>query len=740
MAVFAIVVECVIPITKETGASLVPDRPAGLTLPRGRRFWTALLVLVTIAPPFLVLVSGRAYGGYDFLNYFIPHAERARRDFLGEGALPLWDPYQFAGTPHAGSLQDGTFYPPHLLLLLLPAGVAFQVLVACHLALAAFGTYRLARSLPAGRPASTLAAIAYALSFTLGARVAAGHYAPFVTMTQAPLLLFLIRHLMERPRWDRACVLGLYGGAVLLSGHPQFLYHLAAVATAFAAAGLVRLRRSGRPVGHPLLLLGLAFGISLSVGSPNLLSALEIRSHTLRGEVDAAGVYADVPPDFAFLPRDFVSYLIPLLPRGQFIQDDRWSGFWHEKAPYVGVLPLMCAAFALCSRPRRPIALFLGGLALAALLDAAARHLPFHALFARLLPGYGSFRVPARTVWVATLALSLLAGIGWDHWTGSQNRRRWLLPSLGLGIAVLLGGTLYLRFGGGGEVLLFVTCAAGSAALLMAARMDRPGWKVAACGLAALELAGHAWSVIPTVPRRTQTASPWYLPDLGPEPSRFRVLDLTEQGYRSAVSGVRLMDGYGYPLSAATRRLYASAWDPPAPIEFNRLGAGREIAHPEILDLLNVGWIVCARPPPERGLIETSHGGALVLYRRPTAGPAAFLRSGPVSVHRRRNALEAQVVVNEDDRLILSESWMPGWRADVDGHPQEVCRYQEALIAVPLPPGTHRVRLVYRPRTLLAGLWISGTASLVTGGTLVVLLFRRRRNRRAQPLPPPSGA
>jgi hypothetical protein len=69
-----------------------------------------------------------------------------RRDSLARyGQWPLWNAQILAGQPFAADPLAGMWYPPNLLLLLLPVTAAVNVLVGLHLTGAGCGVYRLLR-------------------------------------------------------------------------------------------------------------------------------------------------------------------------------------------------------------------------------------------------------------------------------------------------------------------------------------------------------------------------------------------------------------------------------------------------------------------------------------------------------------------------------------------------------------------------------------------------------------------
>jgi len=708
-------------------------------VPRKRRFPAVCLATAALAVPLAAWGRGETHAGGDLITFHLPHWETIRRDLSRHGSAPLWDFFQYGGTPLAGSGQDVLSFPPYRLMARLPSTVVLEILVALFLAWCAWGTYRLIRSYRAGREASVLGAIAYTLSFTLMGRVAAGHFGVLAVLCQAPLLLYLIRRLILRPSCERAMRVALAGALLLLVGHPSFLYQLGVLAAALAIAELAGARRESRPVGRPLLLISAALAAALLMSALHLLPILEVRSHATRGSLDASALYAHNPPDFSFTPRDLTTFWLPLYPRADFVQGDRFEFYWFEKAVYAGLLPLLAAGFvALHPWPRG--ARFLGMVFVIALADGMNRHLPVHAVLCAVLPGYGSFRVPARAVWMCTLTLSLLAALGWDRAVSRslEPARRRRVIGAGAVAALGVGLALAIRFGIHGELAILGALLAAGIGLLVLAGRHPIGSSRAVLLLTGIELLAQALAVLPTAPRSSLDEPLWYVKHLGTDLSSYRVLDLTEGGYIPARHGVRNMNGYGYPVLDATRRLYASAWEVPPKENFNTLGTGGRIVHPRPLDLLNVGWVLARGAPPEEGLVEVARREEIVLYRRPSACPYAFAGPHEAGAERAADTIRVRLRLSVPETLVISESWMPGWRARVGFQPAVVRPFEGALLSIDLPAGEHEVVLAYEPSPHRIGRWISVIAAVAVLTTLLVSCLRWRRA--AQPLAPPSGA
>jgi hypothetical protein len=72
--------------------------------------------------------------------------------------------------------------------------------------------------------------------------------------------------------------------------------------------------------------------------------------------------------------------------------------------------------------------------------------------------------------------------------------------------------------------------------------------------------------------------------------------------------------------------------------------------------------------------------------------------------------------------LVRLETDLPGWRADVDGHPLPIRRASDLFQAVPVPAGNHTIRFSYRPPNILFG-----ELAFVAGVVLLAASGRRRR-------------
>jgi hypothetical protein len=95
---------------------------------------------------------------------------------------------------------------------------------------------------------------------------------------------------------------------------------------------------------------------------------------------------------------------------------------------------------------------------------------------------------------------------------------------------------------------------------------------------------------------------------------------------------------------------------------------------------------------------------------------------------RKMDRLAAEVETSAPGWLVAVESWDPGWKARVDGHPVEVVPANVLFCAVRVPAGRHHVELTYRPPGLAPGLLLSASAAGVGLGAVAARRRGKGRN------------
>ncbi|GIF71386.1 YfhO family protein [Asanoa siamensis] len=88
--------------------------------------------------------------------------------------------------------------------------------------------------------------------------------------------------------------------------------------------------------------------------------------------------------------------------------------------------------------------------------------------------------------------------------------------------------------------------------------------------------------------------------------------------------------------------------------------------------------------------------------------------------------LAARVEAQGAGFLVVADALQHGWAATIDGEPADLLPADHGLVAIPVPPGTHTIRLEYRMPLHNAGAWISGTTLTLLLGIALGTLRRRR--------------
>lgn len=113
--------------------------------------------------------------------------------------------------------------------------------------------------------------------------------------------------------------------------------------------------------------------------------------------------------------------------------------------------------------------------------------------------------------------------------------------------------------------------------------------------------------------------------------------------------------------------------------------------------------------------ISTNDGYRGEVFLAQSHGTVSFAAWSP-------NRLTVDVDATDDDVVVINQNYFSGW-SSAQGSVVE----REGLLAVPVPRGRRRIELVYRPRSVLLGLSITGATAL---GTMLWLLRSRRLRKR----------
>ena len=394
----------------------------------------ALSVVVGYGLLFLVFFGLVVFSKYilapgDGISYFVPNYY---------SRTLLWDVSIWGGFPAIGDAQKMFWYPPALLLSLIPR--SWDLFIISAYVLAASFTYGYTHSLTRSRLAAAVSGLCYGLSGFMIAHI--GHAAIVHTTAWLPLIVWAYSALSSRERFDPVwfAIATVGVACAALAGHPQMFTYVVILSAAFALimglkATMPRMRY------YSTCFATLLIGIGLS--AIQLVPTMELAPHTLRA---------------ALTFQEFVAYQLPLrqLPMVIFpflyggapasFYATPYFGAWpsspdgwgaSELTGYVGLLPLMLAAVGFVVNRRQLTPWFWAAVAVTALLLVVGESTPL-AFITYHVPVVNKFRAPARYFFAFSFAVSILAGLGVASFIKGAVTRRVLLRTVSIAAAIMV--------------------------------------------------------------------------------------------------------------------------------------------------------------------------------------------------------------------------------------------------------------------------------------------------------------
>ncbi len=758
------------------------------------------------------------------------------------GQVPLWNPYENLGMPLAANPAASVFYPGKLVFAM-PIGFAwaYRLYVLGHLLLAAGGVYRLARHFETGVTAAGVAAISYAFSGSV-----LQQYCNVIFLVGAawlPIAMLAADRMLAkesgRIRW--AVLFGTVLALMVLGGDPQMAYNAGLLATMLAIWRWRHERRSAEHVpgrhrfwkSRPVM-LALAAVVGLILSAVQVLPSLEFAQRSGRIDEPMAdrllarsepGTHAAHRYHFSVGPWRMAEYVWPNVAGRQYPVHHRWfevmpgEGRIWTPSLYMGLLPLLLALAAMRFRRTRDGVVnaarvrWLSWTVVLALLAGFGFHglgwavqeirflcggppiapgevgAPFggvYWLMTVFLPGYASFRYPAKLLVVAGLGLSVLAAIGWDRVfaTPSPRFRRNLIRLAGLSLCGVIASLAIRPFwhkwlagvepdmlfgpldtsGAANDLLL----AFGQTALLCGAFwwLTRPRgihvrWTTTvALILVAADLAlANRWMVA------TAPARQWEEPSM--LATEIRAAGKTE----NSIAPVRiyrdpfLMSSEWRSTGSPDRMAEAMQWDRDTLLPKYQLAAGLAMTEVEgtmmPADYRAFLWETTGGPDqfataqfailprdavlPQGERIETD-AADVSLWHNPWHLPRVWVsyendrQQRPAEyarlTHYTPRRVEVEALLESPGMVVLADQFYPGWKVEVrtDGatpRSKPIVRVHRVMRGVALPPGRHDLVFQYDPASFRYGAILSAAGWLgvvlvgVVLGVTAVATFAR---------------
>lgn len=216
--------------------------------------WAALTVFLLV---WALRLKGHAVTFTDTTQYVFPEKWVSVEQWC-RGWVPLWNPYIACGMPHLANWQSACFYPPFWLWNVTGLWDWFYVLALLHVAWAVFGFSLWARRLGVSPVPSLLASLGFAFSSQMTQFW--GFPTHLSTMSWIPWIFLAADRILERPTFPRWAGLTACVSLQVLAGYPNIMIYT------FLFLGLwVAIRRPGAKVWGSIVLSGVGMMILTAV-------------------------------------------------------------------------------------------------------------------------------------------------------------------------------------------------------------------------------------------------------------------------------------------------------------------------------------------------------------------------------------------------------------------------------------------------------------------------------------------
>ena len=146
----------------------------------------------------------------DLTFYFQPFSQFAGGEIL-KGILPLWNPHLYSGMSQLAVPSPAIFYPPSLLLFLLPFSTGLSFYMIMHQMIGAFGAFLYLRELNISRGAAAFGAVAFSLCAYMFSLIQ--NFTLPATVCWLPLALYFLHRISPRRNSSIRIVSATSGGA-----------------------------------------------------------------------------------------------------------------------------------------------------------------------------------------------------------------------------------------------------------------------------------------------------------------------------------------------------------------------------------------------------------------------------------------------------------------------------------------------------------------------------------------------
>ena len=360
-----------------------------------------------------------------------------------QGNLPLWNQFDWSGTPLLAGFNAGAFYPTSWLYIFLPSAWAWGISQGVPYFVASFGFYLLMKETGVSEFVSRITGLSFAFA---GVMMAQGVHLDMISgISLAPWLLLFVSRIIEpslHSRLRNAVYLAICYALIVLAGAPEAMLDELILLAVFSLAKLVKYR-SQWP--KKLLWLAAAGVVAMGISAAQWVPGLAYQRISQRANPTAAFVATG-----AFAPQYFYSLFAPYLFGGPGRGLHFYFGpfTFEEVTIYPSIGPIIALFTTIVRAVKRTLDsellpyLFV---AVVGVVLALGSYTPLETLLNHL-PLYGQQRLQGRNILDLDVAMFAFFGVWLDRLLHKPEKAsswtRWIAFLPAAMITLIYGGFL----------------------------------------------------------------------------------------------------------------------------------------------------------------------------------------------------------------------------------------------------------------------------------------------------------
>ncbi len=324
---------------------------------------------------------------------------------LQSGQFPLWNPYNFSGSPLFANIQSAVLYPLNIFYLIFPKILGWSLLVFLQPFFAGLFTYLYARKIKLTKIPSLFAAISFAFSSFLSV------WLEYNTIDQVilwlPLVLLSTEQFLEgKIRWGIIFVFALV--AASFAGHLQIFAYGVLFVLFYSGHRIITKDNLKFSKKKSLVLLSGLVLFSFGIGAIQLLPTLQLISYSAR----SAHAYDTIITKILIQPWQLIMLIVPDFFGNPATRNYLISDTYVGKVISIGVIGFFFAILGMLQIKANILVRFFTGAAVVILLLSTNNPLT-QILYHFNIPFFSS-SAPTLSVFIFCFSMSILAGFGME--------------------------------------------------------------------------------------------------------------------------------------------------------------------------------------------------------------------------------------------------------------------------------------------------------------------------------------